>query len=170
MTQRDDFVRCAREQVGKKYVWGTAGPDTFDCSGLVAHCYFQATRKTITRSSYGQFNLGKPTRVITPGTIQFWDAENNGTAGHVAISIGEGRVSHALNLQRGVIISDELAPMGGPRIGVRDLPFPDEENHPWSGLSVSAPSDSSPEDKPNPIKEKHPKARRRRRNRRKEAA
>ena len=34
-TQRATAVKFALQQVGKPYVYGAAGPDAFDCSGLV---------------------------------------------------------------------------------------------------------------------------------------
>ena len=38
---RECVMSCARKQVGKPYVWGATGPDSFDCSGLVCYCYDQ---------------------------------------------------------------------------------------------------------------------------------
>ncbi len=35
-------INCALEQIGKPYVWGAEGPDSFDCSGLVKYCYAEA--------------------------------------------------------------------------------------------------------------------------------
>jgi hypothetical protein len=37
MSKRDNFVAAIKTRVGRPYVFGTSGPDTFDCSGLV--CY-----------------------------------------------------------------------------------------------------------------------------------
>jgi cell wall-associated NlpC family hydrolase len=121
MSAVEQFVACARAQVGKAYAWATAGPNTFDCSGLVAFCYEQATGETITRSSYEQMALGIPTRFPVKGTLLFWDTEHNGTAGHVAIAVGNGEVVHAMNPQRGVIVSQDTAQMGGPFLGARLL-------------------------------------------------
>lgn len=153
MTQRDDFVRCAREQVGKRYVWATAGPNTFDCSGLVAYCYQQATGKAITRSSYDQIKLGKEIDIADTsiGDLAFWDTEHDGRAGHVAIFIGDDTVVHALNPQRGVVESDFYANMGGPLIASR---------------RIFLPADSSSVENPAPIEESRPKARRRQNRRR----
>ena len=38
------IVALAKEQVGKPYVWAAAGPDKFDCSGLVQYVYQHACR------------------------------------------------------------------------------------------------------------------------------
>ena len=120
MTVRDDFVRCARAQVGKRYVWATAGPDTFDCSGLVAYCYRQATGRTITRSSEDQYRLGKSVEqgAMEPGDLVFW---GHGQADHVGIYAGSGDVVNALNEQRGVIVSKLGAEYGLPYLGARRL-------------------------------------------------
>ncbi len=116
-----DFVRCAREQLGKPYVWATAGPDTFDCSGLVSYCYEQTQHEPMTRSSHQQFLLGEPvTGALEPGDLCFWNIDGSG-ASHVAIYIGEGIVIQALNEERGVIASDGDAHMGGPYLGARRL-------------------------------------------------
>ena len=39
--KRQCVVDCAIDQLGKDYVYGDEGPDTFDCSGLVFYCYEQ---------------------------------------------------------------------------------------------------------------------------------
>lgn len=41
MTTRPEFLALALEQMGKPYLWGSKGPDAFDCSGLVSHCLFR---------------------------------------------------------------------------------------------------------------------------------
>ncbi len=117
-----DFVRCAREQVGKPYKWATAGPDSYDCSGLVAACFERTQHEPMTRSSHQQFLLGEPVTspLLQPGDLMFWDTMGDG-AGHVAIYAGGDTVIHALNEERGVIESDADANMGGPFIGARRL-------------------------------------------------
>jgi len=44
---REEFIKCAKDQLGKPYVWGTSGPSSFDCSGLIQYCYKQATGKEL---------------------------------------------------------------------------------------------------------------------------
>ncbi len=42
MTARERFCAAALAQLGKQVLWGTDGPATFDCSGLVAYALKQA--------------------------------------------------------------------------------------------------------------------------------
>jgi len=121
------FVRCALAQVGKPYVWASAGPDTFDCSGLVAYCYQAATGQVITRSSHAQFELGSMVPAnrghLEPGDLVFYDTEGDG-AGHVGIVVGPNRTVHALNPAMGVREIDIHWPdIGGPYLGARRLDF-----------------------------------------------
>lgn len=114
------FARCASEQVGKRYVWASAGPDTFDCSGLVAYCYNRETGRTITRSSEDQYRLGRSVSVgdLRVGDLLFW---GQGAADHVGIYVGNGDVVNALNEQRGVVVSKRDADYGLPYLGARRL-------------------------------------------------
>jgi NlpC/P60 family protein len=41
----DDVVAVARKQIGKPYVFGAVGPNSFDCSGLVMYAYAQCGYK-----------------------------------------------------------------------------------------------------------------------------
>lgn len=122
MSAVERFVACARAQIGKRYVRATAGPNTFDCSGLVAYCYHDATGEAISRSSNDQAKLGLPVHVadIRPGDLVFW-----GRADHVGIYAGawQGRshVINALNEQRGVVDTMLDANYEMPFLGVRRL-------------------------------------------------
>lgn len=119
------FVTDAIAHVGYPYVWGTQGPGSFDCSGLVQWSYRVATGKTITPSSYAQFTLGVPVErgKIRRGDLVFWDTENNGTAGHVGVAISGSRIVSAMNESTGVIESPIDGSFGGPYLGARRLPF-----------------------------------------------
>lgn len=93
-------VDIALAQVGKEYVYGTAGPNTFDCSGLVSYSYAQVGY-SITHWSQGQFNLVqskghlvRSTSSLKPGDLVFW-GYNATSIYHVGIYIGGGRYVHA---------------------------------------------------------------------------
>jgi cell wall-associated NlpC family hydrolase len=78
-------------QLGKPYVWGTAGPDTFDCSGLVVYAYSQVG-VSLPHSSYALWNAGVYVSQdqLQPGDLVFFDG-----LGHVGIYIGGGQFIHA---------------------------------------------------------------------------
>lgn len=118
MSAVDRFVACARDRLGGRYVWGTAGPGSWDCSGLVADAYHCATGETITRSSHEQVKLGVPVHVdeLRPGDLVFW-----GRADHVGIYEGNGQVLNALNEQRGVVRTPLGGQYGLPFLGARRL-------------------------------------------------
>jgi cell wall-associated NlpC family hydrolase len=84
-------VGVAMAQLGKPYVYGTAGPDTFDCSGLVVYAY-AAMGVSLPHSSYALWNVGVyvPQDQLQPGDIVFFDG-----LGHVGIYIGGGQFIQA---------------------------------------------------------------------------
>lgn len=91
MTAADDAIRYALNQVGKPYKWGTAGPATFDCSGLVMAAYASAGIK-LPRTTYAQVLVGSRVpnaSALAPGDLVFPDS------GHVQIYLGNGRVVEA---------------------------------------------------------------------------
>ncbi|TDD61321.1 hydrolase [Actinomadura darangshiensis] len=91
-------IAYARAQIGKPYVYGAEGPDTFDCSGLTMRAY-QAAGITIPRTSQTQYHLGRhiPQGTEQPGDLVFF-AGTEGTAanpGHVGLVIGAERMIEA---------------------------------------------------------------------------
>lgn len=84
-------VRYAEQQLGKPYVWDTAGPDTFDCSGLTMASWAQAGvhMRHYTYSQYSSFpHVAEG--ALQPGDLVFY---NGGE--HVGIYVGKGYVIHA---------------------------------------------------------------------------
>lgn len=89
----------ALAQIGKPYVWGAIGPDTYDCSGLTQKAYM-AAGITIPRTAETQYASGGPKVPIgaaQPGDLLFWatDPSNPVTIHHVAVYLGNGEVVHA---------------------------------------------------------------------------
>lgn len=85
-------VRFAYEQLGKPYVWGGAGPDAFDCSGLTSQAWANAG-VVIPRVSQQQWaQLAKvPLDALRPGDLIIYFRG----ATHVAIYVGDGLVIQA---------------------------------------------------------------------------
>ena len=92
-------VQVALAQVGKSYVWGTSGPNTFDCSGLTSYAYRQVGI-SITTSSRAQASLGSYVAKsdLQPGDLVFYYSPIS----HVAMYIGNGKIVHAANPRTGV--------------------------------------------------------------------
>lgn len=68
----DKAIKLLKEQVGKPYVWGANGPDSFDCSGLVRYVYKNALGKDIPRVSEDQSKVGQAvSRNLQPGDLVF---------------------------------------------------------------------------------------------------
>jgi peptidoglycan DL-endopeptidase CwlO len=91
-------IAFAEQQLGKPYLWGGTGPDSFDCSGLVMMAY-RAAGVSIARTSETQW--ATETRVsasqVQPGDLVFF-AGADGTVtnpGHVGLVIGGGKMIEA---------------------------------------------------------------------------
>lgn len=85
-------LTAARTAVGRPYVWGSAGPLGFDCSGLMVWAYRQAG-VALPRTSQAQARAGHrvPLTLARPGDLVIY----RGDASHVAMYVGGGRVVHA---------------------------------------------------------------------------
>ncbi|MEZ0109308.1 cell wall-associated NlpC family hydrolase [Catenulispora sp. EB89] len=87
-------ISFALAQVGKPYVWGGTGPDSWDCSGLMMVAY-RAAGITIPRGSIAQSTVGQPvydTNHLLPGDLLFVPG-SDGTVtapGHVGMYLGQG--------------------------------------------------------------------------------
>lgn len=88
-------IAAATTQLGTPYVWGAAGPHTFDCSGLVQWAYAQAG-VVLPRVAADQWNAGPHPGLaqLAPGDLLFWatDPSDPSTIHHVAIYLGGGNM------------------------------------------------------------------------------
>ncbi|HVV18545.1 MAG TPA: C40 family peptidase [Pseudonocardiaceae bacterium] len=85
---RGRAMTIALAQRGKSYVWAGAGPNVFDCSGLVLWSYAQAGMPGIPHSAAAQQQLGVavPKADMQPGDLVFFGYP----ASHVGIYVGNG--------------------------------------------------------------------------------
>lgn len=100
-------INLLKDQVGKPYVWGGNGPESFDCSGLVRYIYKNALGKDLPRVSYEQSKVGQAVDKsdLQVGDLVFFDTMNKGRVSHVGIYIGNNEFIHAANSKKGVIKS-----------------------------------------------------------------
>jgi cell wall-associated NlpC family hydrolase len=81
----------AESRIGAPYRYGGAGPDEFDCSGLVAYAYREAGIM-LPRTAAQQYAAATPVRKreLRPGDLVFFRV-NGRSVGHVGIYAGEER-------------------------------------------------------------------------------
>ncbi|WP_086313906.1 peptidoglycan DL-endopeptidase CwlO [Enterococcus sp. 7F3_DIV0205] len=91
---RSAVVAAAKTHLGKPYVYGAAGPDSFDCSGLVQVAFASAGR-SLGRTTIDQETAGATISVseAQAGDLVFWGS--HGGTYHVGISTGDGSYIHA---------------------------------------------------------------------------
>ena len=105
-------IRFALAEVGKPYVWGATGPNTYDCSGLMLRA-FQAAGIDLPRVSWQQFQAGGhvPVKQAQPGDLLFYATYPNdpATIHHVMLYMGDGQMVEA--------------PYSGESVRVRPVPW-----------------------------------------------
>ena len=96
-------IRYAMAQVGDAYVYGAAGPNAFDCSGLTMMAWAQAGI-SLPHSSGAQYGVGRhvSSSELQPGDLVFYYSPIS----HVAMYIGNGLIVHAANPGAGVRVDD----------------------------------------------------------------
>ena len=108
-------LNFALAQVGKSYVRGGTGPNSYDCSGLTMTAYAQAGIG-LPRTSQAQFGVGTPVSLsqLAPGDLVFYYSGIS----HVGIYIGNGMIVHAANPRSGVGTASvtSMPFMGGRRV------------------------------------------------------
>ena len=99
-SEADTTLNWAELQLGKPYKWGAAGPDSFDCSGLVMDALTQAGL-TVPHNANAQWQQTRthlvPETQLKPGDLVFFTGSDGTPAspGHVGIYAGNGQVLDA---------------------------------------------------------------------------
>jgi cell wall-associated NlpC family hydrolase len=85
-------IKYALKQIGDRYVFGSDGMTTWDCSGLTMRA-FQAAGVSLPHSSAAQSRLGKKVSLnaLKPGDLLFYGRPIS----HVSIYLGGGKMVHA---------------------------------------------------------------------------
>jgi peptidoglycan DL-endopeptidase CwlO len=85
-------VQAALTRVGSPYSWGAAGPNAFDCSGLVMWA-FQQAGVSLPHSSQALAVGGQPVSMsdLEPGDVVTYYSD----ASHTGIYVGDGMVVHS---------------------------------------------------------------------------
>ncbi len=109
-------VELAMNYMGSRYVRGTSGPRTFDCSGFTSFCYRQLG-VSISRSSRTQASEGTyvPRDQMQVGDIIVFKNTYRSGPSHVGLYIGNDKFIHAANSRRGVVIDSLHSSYYGPK-------------------------------------------------------
>lgn len=114
-------VLFALSQVGKPYVYATAGPDTYDCSGLTKRAWAESGIG-LPHFSGAQLHAGLPVAVpaLRPGDLLTYGPDGSE---HVVLFVGNGWVVQAEGSSFGVVITPaELDPLHGFAGASRPIP------------------------------------------------
>jgi cell wall-associated NlpC family hydrolase len=128
----EDVVDFAARFIGRPYVWGAEGPNSFDCSGLTQYVY-QEFGVELPRRAISQSRAGDPTgRRLQRGDLLFFSTDTRQSlVTHVGIYEGNGMMIDA-SKRHGRVRRDSLSDqywvdrfMFARRVGpdrARDLP------------------------------------------------
>lgn len=108
----EKVIALAVEQYGKKYVYATHGPDTYDCSGLTSYCFGTVAGVALGRSAYSQgyesrFEKIGSISALSRGDVVCFDTVESDIdlTDHVGIYLGGGQFIHASSGAGKVIVS-----------------------------------------------------------------
>jgi cell wall-associated NlpC family hydrolase len=124
--QRDKAVAFAKVQVlaRKPYIWGTQGPSSFDCSGLVYAAYKSAglgwpNWDRLNSALYSGYTMHVSLNNLVPGDLLFYSYKGTiSTIHHISIYAGNGMMWEANSKNTGLLYSSiysvkGLMPFGG---------------------------------------------------------
>lgn len=101
-------IAYAKQFMGRPYIYGASGPNSFDCSGFTSYV-FKHFGYSLNRSAAGQYSNGTPIDLsqIQPGDLILWRAYGSSkTATHVGIYIGNNQYIHASSTGKCITIND----------------------------------------------------------------
>jgi len=110
LTRGECAALIALGQRGKPYVFGSAGPDSFDCSGLTKVAYEYLGTELIHSAKYvaydDQYQTVESPLSLVPGDLIFFDTiADRDRCDHVGIWLGMNRFVHASSSEMKVMIS-----------------------------------------------------------------
>lgn len=91
----NDLLNSFKKELGKKYVFGAAGPSTFDCSGLVMYVFKQfGVNLPHHAEDQAKYGTAVSKSDIQPGDLVFsnW---GDGPNSHVGIAVDKGKIIDA---------------------------------------------------------------------------
>jgi len=124
--QREVAVAFAKKQVlaRKPYIWGSEGPNSFDCSGLVYSAYRSAglgwpNWDRLNSALYAGYTKHVSLNDLVPGDLLFYSYKGTiSSIHHISIYAGDGMMWEANSKDKGLLYSSiysvkGLMPFGG---------------------------------------------------------
>ncbi len=107
---KSSLVSYAKTKLGKPYVWGAQGPNSFDCSGFTYYVFKNKAGIVLPRTSSAQSKYGTYVSKsnLKAGDLVFFDTNgaNDGNVSHVGMYIGNGQMIHASYGQKKIVIAN----------------------------------------------------------------
>ena len=107
----EHVIYVAQQQLGKRYVFGSAGTATFDCSGLTMYC-FQQVGVSLRHSAYSEGYNDSHKKIsdkssLRRGDLVFFNTVSDGDlCDHTGIYLGSSMFIHASSGAGKVIVSN----------------------------------------------------------------
>lgn len=105
ISKGEEVVDYAKTLLGRAYVYGGVGPNSFDCSGFTQYVYSKFG-VDLSHSASAQANIGT---TVSKANLQLGDmvffSQGGSYIGHVGIFVGNNSFIHAANPQKGVVIT-----------------------------------------------------------------
>lgn len=107
----DKMLQFANDQLGKKYVYSTEGPGTFDCSGFIYYVLRYMGISTSRRSASGFSTVDAWEKIsgintLLPGDLLFFKSDDSARISHTGIYMGSNQFIHASSSTGSVRVSD----------------------------------------------------------------
>ncbi|MGL5641936.1 MAG: SH3 domain-containing protein [Paraclostridium sp.] len=103
----DAVIALGMQQLGKPYVWGAEGPNSFDCSGFTQYIFKNAASVNLPRVSRDQSKFGQAVSKsnLQKGDLIFFDTDKDGSVNHVGVYMGNNEFIHASSGGKKVVVS-----------------------------------------------------------------
>ncbi|MDD3225735.1 MAG: bifunctional lytic transglycosylase/C40 family peptidase [Clostridium sp.] len=106
-------ISTAQQQLGKPYVYGASGPDSFDCSGLIYFCYKSAGYNIQRETAEGYYEQSQKVSNPQVGDLVFFGTP--GSIEHIGIYVGNGQMLNAPHT--GTVVKIEAIPSNNAGYG-----------------------------------------------------
>lgn len=110
-TRGEQIAMNALSHLGEPYVFGKSGPDRFDCSGLLVHCFrkhgFHLDHSAEIIGTEGSYRtLNDPRQFLVGDIVCFDTVDDRDPSDHVGIWLGGNRFVHASSEQGKVVVNE----------------------------------------------------------------